>query len=179
MVSHATSWLLTWTTYGTWLPGDRRGFVSSIRDQAGTRVRHNQPATEYASDLPGLSRYARSIMKGESILLAPDHAEVLMAEFRRTAEFRKWGLSAAAIMANHVHLVVAVPDVVAGERLLQEFESYSSRVLNQQYGARPNGSWWTRSGSTRVLPNQEAVEAAIEYVRCQSRPLIVWLAGSV
>jgi len=23
-------WLLTWTTYGTWLPGDARGFVSPI-----------------------------------------------------------------------------------------------------------------------------------------------------
>ena len=25
-------WLLTWTTYGTWLPGDARGFVSNVAD---------------------------------------------------------------------------------------------------------------------------------------------------
>lgn len=24
-------WLLTWTTYGTWLPGEDRGFVSPVR----------------------------------------------------------------------------------------------------------------------------------------------------
>jgi hypothetical protein len=28
-------WLLTWTTYGTWLPGDERGFVSEVRDDSG------------------------------------------------------------------------------------------------------------------------------------------------
>jgi len=26
------AWLLTWTTYGTWLPGDERGFVGFIQD---------------------------------------------------------------------------------------------------------------------------------------------------
>ncbi|HYH63802.1 MAG TPA: hypothetical protein VD866_03795 [Urbifossiella sp.] len=26
------TWLLTSTTYGTWLPGDRRGSVTSVRD---------------------------------------------------------------------------------------------------------------------------------------------------
>jgi hypothetical protein len=26
-------WLLTWTTYGTWLPDDNRGFVGYIRER--------------------------------------------------------------------------------------------------------------------------------------------------
>ena len=26
-------WLLTWTTYGTWLPGDNRGFMGYIRQK--------------------------------------------------------------------------------------------------------------------------------------------------
>jgi hypothetical protein len=31
-------WLLTRTTYGTWLPGDVRGFVSRVRDlRRGTK----------------------------------------------------------------------------------------------------------------------------------------------
>ena len=28
-------WFLTWTTYGSWLPGDPRGFVSQLRDDYG------------------------------------------------------------------------------------------------------------------------------------------------
>jgi hypothetical protein len=28
-------WMITWTTYGTRLPGDARGFVSNVRDGPG------------------------------------------------------------------------------------------------------------------------------------------------
>jgi len=33
-VMEADSWLLTWTTYGTWLPGDERGFVGNVVEEA-------------------------------------------------------------------------------------------------------------------------------------------------
>lgn len=79
-------------------------------------------------------------------------------------------------MANHVHLVVVVPAELRGERLLQEFKSYGSRALNQRFGKPTSGTWWTKSGSTRLLPNDRAVRAAVEYVRNQQRPLVVWIA---
>jgi len=68
-------WLLTSTTYGTWLPGDFRGFVSNVRDVGANdqgadaprsparEVRHNVPGTPYDADLPGLERSARSALK--------------------------------------------------------------------------------------------------------------------
>lgn len=104
-------------------------------------------------------------------------AEVFLAEVLRTAEIRLWRLFAAAVMANHVHLVIGVPGNVAGERLLQEFKSYGARALNKRFGRPKSGSCWTESGSTRFLPNEPAVKAAIEYVRNQPRPLVVGLAG--
>src|SRR5262249_61062771 len=36
-------WLLTWTTYGSWLPGDARGSVASVRNKTGPRIEHDQP----------------------------------------------------------------------------------------------------------------------------------------
>ena len=30
----ADSWLLTWTTYGTWLPGDKHGFVGNVVEES-------------------------------------------------------------------------------------------------------------------------------------------------
>ena len=36
-------WLLTWTTYGTWLPGDRRGFVSNVLDGSGSSDPDHDP----------------------------------------------------------------------------------------------------------------------------------------
>ncbi|MFQ3592854.1 MAG: transposase [Gemmataceae bacterium] len=186
-------WLLTWTSYGTWLPGDDRGFVGYIRerpadwrqrlnddtqaDDASRRVIHNTPGTPYDRALPGLQRYAREQMKGDPVWLKQAHAKAFLAEAQRTATFRHWQLLAAAVMANHVHLVVVAPDDVVGERLLQEFKSYGSRVLNAQFGKPASGTWWTKSGSTRLLPNERAVQAAVEYVRKQHRPLVVWIAG--
>lgn len=51
-------WLLTSTTYGTWLPGDERGFVSPVPELAGPSKRHNQPGTEYDENVPGFKNAA-------------------------------------------------------------------------------------------------------------------------
>src|SRR6266540_502234 len=50
-------WLLTTTTYGTWLPGDERGFVSNLANEAGKGERHNVPGTPCDEDLPRLRAY--------------------------------------------------------------------------------------------------------------------------
>jgi len=185
-------WLLTWTTYGTWLPGDERGFVGYVRneepadsrqrlddasraDDASRRVIHNTPGTPYDRSIPALKRYAQQQMKEAPVWLDLPQAEAFLAEAQRTAVYRQWRLLAAAIMANHVHLIVEVPEDLSGERLLQEFESYGSRILNQQFGKPASGTWWTKSGSTRLLPTDRAVTAAVEYVRRQHRPLMVWV----
>ena len=47
-------WLLTWTCYGHWLPGDARGFVGNIRDDDGSQITHNIPGTPYDADIPRL-----------------------------------------------------------------------------------------------------------------------------
>src|SRR5439155_10845907 len=46
------TWLLTWTTYGTWLPGDVRGFVSGVRTETGETQTHTQPGTPVVADIP-------------------------------------------------------------------------------------------------------------------------------
>jgi hypothetical protein len=30
-------WLITWTCYGTWLPGTARGFVGNVRDMEANK----------------------------------------------------------------------------------------------------------------------------------------------
>ena len=44
------AWLITWTTYGTWLPGDPRGNISPILLADGTyEKRKNTPGVEWAA----------------------------------------------------------------------------------------------------------------------------------
>src|SRR5437667_11495164 len=99
-------WLITWTTYGTWLPGARAGFVSQVRDEHGEQVIHNVPGTPFDADMPELEAFARSQMKGPPVYLEQSAADAMIHQYRETAHVRGWGLEAASVMVNHTHLVV-------------------------------------------------------------------------
>src|SRR5690242_5424728 len=101
-------WLLTWTTYGSWLPGDRRGSVTDRRRAGGERVRRNIPGTPSAPPIPNLVRYSRSAMRSPAVRLTPQQAAELLDQLHDTARRCGWTLYAVAIMPNHVHLVVGV-----------------------------------------------------------------------
>lgn len=174
-------WLLSSTFYGTWLPGDPRGFVGRVRDVRPTdppttiRIEHDIPGTPYDEDIPGLQRASAEMMRGPPILVAAAHAEVLLAQFQETARFRTWPLLAAAIMANHVHLVVETPLDATGTKILGDFKAYGSRALTARFGKPASDTWWTYGGSKRILPDEPALAAAIYYVLYkQPNPLRVW-----
>jgi len=133
-------WLLTSTTYGNWLPGDSRGFVSNVRVDDGPEVRHNIPGTPYDADLPPLQEHVQSKMTGDAVRLHTDHAVQLLDQFQEKVEHRKWRLFAVGIMANHIHIVIGVPGDPKPERLLQDLKSYGSRRLNRRYGKPKNGT---------------------------------------
>jgi REP element-mobilizing transposase RayT len=169
-------WLLTTTTYGDWLPGDERGFVSNVRDGPGAEVRHNIPGTPYDRNMPALEQAARTKLKCAPIRLLREQAEKLWQQFQETAAYRRWQLLAVGIMAQHVHIVVGVPGDPKPEDLLRDFKSYGSRALNGHWPRPASGTWWTESGSKRKLPNEAAVLAAINYVLQQEHPLLIWTA---
>lgn len=168
-------WLLTFSTYGTRLPGDARGFVSNVRDGAGPEVRHNAPGTPFDADLPGLEHAARARLAGPPVRLCRGQAEALLNQFRETVAYRGWVLRAAAILDDHVHLMVGVPGDPDPADLLRTINSYAGRALNRR-GPRPaGGTWWTESASRRVLREEREVRGAMAYIRNQPDPLLVWI----
>ena len=169
-------WFLTWTTYGTWLPGDARGFVSPIWDDEKQRlVVHNQVGTDVDRDMPALVRTSLQKLKGPPIYLDIEQAECAAKQFEETAHYRQWRLLAYAVMRNHVHLCVGVSDDPEPENILRDFKSYASRSLNKQWRRPASGTWWTESGSKRkVKLTDEDVGSVVKYIREQEFPLIVW-----
>jgi REP element-mobilizing transposase RayT len=168
-------WLITWTTYGSWLPGDARGFVSNVADPSGKGVRHNLPGAECDADHSGLRHYMEGKLRQPPIFLVADQAVVLLEQFQETARYWQWLLLAVAIMNNHTHLVVGVSGDPDPEILLRDFKSYGSRALNRRWGKPPAGTWWTESGSRRKLPDETAVQDAVIYVaKRQPSPLVAW-----
>ncbi len=162
------NWLLTWTTYGTWLPGDRRGSV---------RRQQNVVGTPWVESTPALENAALAAMKDPPVRLDFAQARVVLDQFHQTATHRDWQLHAVAVMHNHVHIVVGVPGDPAPDALLRDFKSYASRALNRALSRSNSGprAWWTTSGSRRKLPDAAAVAAAVRYVERQSNPLLVWV----
>ena len=164
------NYLLTWTTYGTWLPGDERGFVGRVPDDKGGHVIHNLPGEPYDADEPRLRVDAKRKLKGPVVRLIGKHARVCIKAFHEVCERYDLTIYAGAIMANHVHLVVSSAES-EGPRLLNLFKGVSSRRLGQAFGRQPSGSWWTTGGSRRLLPNERAFDHAVNYVRNQEHML--------
>ena len=110
------------------------------------------------------------------VYLTADQAAVVLAQLQETAAYRGWFLLAAAVMRNHVHLLVGVSGDPEPDTLLRDFKSYASRALNKRWEKPASGTWWTEGGSKR---KREDVPAAVQYVQEQEYPLVVWTAEGV
>lgn len=168
-------WLLTSSTYGTWLPGDRRGSVTSVRDRrlgdprSERRIEHDRYGDAFEPAIAGLARSSRASMRGAPVRLTGEQARVVCEQFQETAQQRDWQLFAASVMANHFHLVVAAPNATRTEILFRDFKVYASKALNERFGQTASGTWWTRSGSRRRLYDEEALYGAIDYTLNRQR----------
>ena len=83
-------WLLSNTTYGTWLPGDPRGSVTSVRDvrpddvESEFRFEHNLPGEPWEPSAPGLYEASRERLQGPPIFLTSPQANSLLLQFQET-----------------------------------------------------------------------------------------------
>ncbi|QDT39843.1 transposase [Stratiformator vulcanicus] len=142
------AFLLTWTTYGTWLPGDARGWFKkrTYRQETGDAVR---------------LRRANELMSESAVILSPEQRQVVDAIIRRHAEVQEWNLLAVNARTNHVHVVIGYAGINP-KIMRQQFKQWSTRELKKRDPARKK--WWTEEGSCRHLNHEEHVEAAVEYV---------------
>ena len=167
-------WFLTWTTYGTWLPGDERGFVGIAPDESGNLVNHNQFGTPAAPPNLLLRESIERNLKSPPIVLSHAQATALLEQFRETTRIRGWLLIAVGIMHTHLHVVVGVPGDPDPEKILGDLKAYGSRCLNRGWTKPPGDTWWTTGGSKRKLADERAVETVVKYIRQQPNPLLLW-----
>ena len=142
------AYMLTWTTYGTWLPGDERGWN-----------RRGKPEIQPPSAL--FVEMARSRMKEPAFHLLPAHRRIVEETIRNHCEIRGWRLHAINVRTNHVHAVLTAPGyhpATAREQL----KSWCTRKLKHA-GVRRNRCW-TEGGSCRWINQEDDLETAITYV---------------
>lgn len=145
------AYLITWTTYGTWLPGDGRGWVED-----GTPGIRAPDAARRAE--------ARGRLSEPPVTLDEAQRTLVEATIRAHCEVRRWTLHAVNARSNHVHVAVTADDVPP-ETVMDQFKAWCSRRLNECGPRRKH--WWTRHGSTKWINDEDYLRNAINYVRNQ------------
>ncbi len=170
---HHSAWLLTWTTYGSWLPGDARGFVSRRPSSDAGRVIRNIPGTPYDVDQKDVEEAARERMQGKPVTLERAHVLTVLGAFIEAARNHSISIVALSIMPDHVHLLCQ--GAQSGSELMQLFKGVSARRLGQAHPLTSAPRWWTKAGSKRHFRKREDLQPVVSYV-CQQKGAL-W-AGS-
>ncbi len=139
---------ITWTTYGTWLPGDVRGWR---KRKGGQQL----PAAQLAD-------WSRKQLKGEAVLLEPHDRKTVEQACRNHCEIRDWHLFAVNARSNHVHVVVAVD--IKPQIARDQLKANCTGALRKQPKPLCVERTWTKGGDCEILDTDEDVYAAVEYV---------------
>ena len=147
------AYFITFRCFGTWLPGDVRGWTDRPVESRDLSLR---------SSHSGLHSMAQATRSQEAFVLEQAHREAVDAAIRDVCAHRGWTLHALNVRTNHVHLVVAAGSTP--EQVMTSLKAWSTRRLRETGlivdGLKP----WSRHGSTRYLWRGDQIEAACSYV---------------
>jgi REP element-mobilizing transposase RayT len=147
---------IVWTTYGTWLHGDSRGWIE--KNKQGIRPPNRE--REVAS---------RRRMVEEVVELTSDERAIIDQTIRRHCEIRDWQRHALNVRSNHVHVVVTA-DCDADE-VMNQLKAWCSRKLSDSIGlmdqvAKKAGRrrWFTEAGNKESIKDDAYFCNAVKYV---------------
>jgi REP element-mobilizing transposase RayT len=150
------AWMLTWTTYGTWVHGAPRGSID----------RHaKRPVSKFVKPDFKFEALRRSQLKHPPLLIEPDMRKVIREAIEQDCKFRKWHLYALNVRTNHVHVVV--PNAAPEDRMLHTLKARPTRALREKRLVARDRRVWTPGGSKTWLLDEEELGNAIHYVLYQ------------
>jgi len=150
---------LTWTTYGTWLPGDGRGWR---KWQSGQQ----QPQ-------PLLEDWCREQMRQQPLFLNLPQRRAVEKVIREHAIIRGWELAAVSARSNHVHVAMTVVPIVSGKALAagrsiksvrDQLKANSTRVLRQFSDPVTHEKTWTKGGDIQIIDSDNDWDQVILYI---------------
>jgi len=146
-MSELQGYFLTWSTYGTWLPGDDRGWIEH---------REGWKAPD-----PIRKRDAGKLMMEPPCLLNTKKRLAVEAQIVETCIHRAWHLHAVNCRSNHLHVVVSAPEA-SSRKVRIDLKAWATRCLKDKFDkARDN--WWAERGYSCHLKTPTCLDAAILY----------------
>ena len=154
MSEYPLAYFLTWTTYGSRLPGNERRWVKR-------KERIIQPP-DFLEE-----KRARHSMSADIILLSPSQRQVVDKVIVDHCRIRGWLLHARNVRTNHVHVVVSA--ALDPKTVREQFKAWASRRLSELAGLTGRDKegqcrWWTEKGDIEFIHSEEELADAIFYV---------------
>ena len=144
------AYFITLVTYGTWLPGDQRGWIEYGNGWRSPDFRREFEAfSKMAEDRKILDVYQRLIVE---------------QQIKETCEYRKWVCHAVNCRTNHVHTVISAPDVSA-KKVRSDIKAWCTKRLRERDYSGETQTWWADRGSVRWVFSEEDLNQVIRYTR--------------
>lgn len=112
-MSKIAGYMVTWTTYGSWLPGDKRGYVENGRVLEGNKQ---------------IRKACEKLLKHPTVKLNRLEKEIVKAAILKEAERIGQKIEALAVCTNHIH-IAARPGGKSIERTVCMYKSAATRAL--------------------------------------------------
>ena len=138
--------MVTWTTYGTWLQGDKRGYVKD-----GEVVKKNEQ----------LRRDNERKLVNNAVRLGGQEKKLVGTAIRKEAEKYGIEMEALAVCSNHVHAVLWYSDFRIVSIVRRFKQAGRIALINQGV----DGKVWTAGFDKRFCFDEEGLKARIEYVK--------------
>ena len=147
-MSNTRGYMVTWTTYGSWLQGNKRGFVKK---------------GQVLGESKGLEQANRRKLTGDCIKLSKEQREIIRKAISLEAERIAEKIVALSVGSNHVHIVIGEGG--------NSIDKVVSRLKNAAYYALLEygfeGQLWTRGYDKRFCYDDRAMKNRTAYVTKQ------------
>jgi REP element-mobilizing transposase RayT len=142
------AFFITVTTYGTWLPGDGRGWVECYKGwQMPDSIRELEAAAKMNEDAKILSQQQRQIVENQVL---------------ETCEHRQWICHAVNCRTNHMHLVIGAFETPP-KKVRTDLKAWCTRRLKEDALPANTENWWSERGSIRWVFDAEGLDQVVRY----------------
>jgi REP element-mobilizing transposase RayT len=162
-------------TYGTWLPGDPRGFRT---------LHHRQHITgDYKSPPPKgkysqLRQYSKSVMKRDPIYLNRDQRQLATRFLVESLQRREIEVVSACTDSLHFHILAKIIDN-RPDHWMGIAKRETSRYIKDAGMGYPGGLWGAR-GKSQPIKNRAHQLSTVKYIlNHRTKGASVWFRGKL
>ena len=138
--------MITWTTYGTWLQGDERGYVKNGKTYPGNKA---------------LKKANESSQSAEAVLLSKTEKQIVRQAVIKEAALHGQQIYALSVCSNHVHLVAGYI-----EKPISKIVAYYKKAARLALKSKGRGGKvCTRGYDKRFCFDDMALKQKIKYVQ--------------